>query len=146
MYECNFTTNLVKSNKKTKKNGQKSGTYLKARPIVSQFMSGLFLCMPQHLETALESTSLKMPFSLFVHLMALGQVSLSCNNLRRNSQRYVVVPSRDFRFIGMPSGPILGLRAFFFNCKNKIEGKLVFIHFLGLRAFFFNCKNKREGK
>ena len=109
-------------------------------------MSGLFLCMPQHLETALESTSLKMPFSLFVHLMALGQVSLSCNNLRRNSQRYVVVPSRDFRFIGMPSGPILGLRAFFFNCKNKIEGKLVFIHFLGLRAFFFNCKNKREGK
>ena len=91
-------------------------------------MSGLFLCMPQHLETALESTSLKMPFSLFVHLMALGQVSLSCNNLRRNSQRYVVVPSRDFRFIGMPSGPILGLRAFFFNCKNKREGKLEFVH------------------
>lgn len=40
-------------------------------------MSGLFLCLPHSLETALESTSLKMPFSLWVHLMYLGHVFLS---------------------------------------------------------------------
>ena len=44
-------------------------------------MSGLFLCSPQSLDTALLSTSLKMPFSLLLHLMNLGQQSLSCNSV-----------------------------------------------------------------
>ena len=34
--------------------------------------------------------------------------TLSWRSLSKNSQRYVVVPSRDFRLMGMPSGPILG--------------------------------------
>ena len=41
-------------------------------------MSGLFLCMPHSLDTALLSTSLNIPFSLFAHLIYLGQHSLSC--------------------------------------------------------------------
>ena len=44
-------------------------------------MSGLFLCSPHSLDTALLSTSLKMPFSLLLHLMNLGQQSLSCNSI-----------------------------------------------------------------
>ncbi|TNN31075.1 hypothetical protein EYF80_058771 [Liparis tanakae] len=50
-------------------------------------MSGLFLCLPHSLDTALESTSLKMPFSLCIHLMYRGQVFLSCSSSSRNSHR-----------------------------------------------------------
>lgn len=55
-------------------------------------MSGLFLWRPHSLDTALESTSLKMPFSLLVHLIYLGQVSLFWRSWSKNSHRYVVLP------------------------------------------------------
>lgn len=55
-------------------------------------MSGLFLCFPQSLETAFESTSLKIPFSLWVHLIYRGHVFLSWRRSKRNSHKYVVFP------------------------------------------------------
>ena len=65
-------------------------TYLSALPIVSQFISGLFLCWPHNLDTSLESTNLKIPCSLLVHLITLGHVSVFCNKSKRNSHRQVV--------------------------------------------------------
>ena len=55
-------------------------------------MSGLFFCCPQSRDTALESTSLKMPFSRSVHFMSRGHVLLSCSRDSRNSHRYTVWP------------------------------------------------------
>jgi len=74
-------------------------------------MSGLFLCIPHSFETALESTSLKIPLSRFVHLMNRGQYSRSWSSFSKNSHKYVVEPSRLFLLIPISSFGFFG----FFN-------------------------------